>query len=51
MTGGEAFQSTELKRVIALVMKTIEGDVHRIAETKVLKREVQLPGPGKFGLH
>ena len=40
----EADQSTEVDRVIALVMKAIEGDVRRIAEAMVLKRDDQLLG-------
>ena len=46
----EADQSTELDRVIAVVMKAIEGDVRRIAEALVLKRDDQLLGPGEFDL-
>jgi len=46
----EADQSTEVDRVIALVMKAIEGDVRRIAEGIVLKRDDQLLGPGEFDL-
>ena len=46
----EADQSTEVDRVIALVMKAIEGDVRRIAEAMVLKRDDQLLGPGEFDL-
>ena len=46
----EADQSTEVERVIALVMKAIEGDVRRIAEALVLKRDDQLLGPGEFDL-
>ena len=49
-TAGEADQSTEVERVIALVMKAIEGDVRRIAEAMVLKRDDQLLGPGEFDL-
>ena len=40
----EPDQSTEVYRVIALVMKAIEGDRRRIAETWVLKRDDQLLG-------
>jgi hypothetical protein len=46
----EADQSTEVERVIALVMRAIEGDVRRIAEAMVLKRDDQLLGPGEFDL-
>ena len=46
----EVDQSTEVQRVIALVMKAIEGDVRRIAEALVLKRDDELLGPGEFDL-
>jgi hypothetical protein len=46
----EADPSTEVERVIALVMKALEGDVRRIAEALVLKRDDQLLGPGEFDL-
>lgn len=46
----EADQSTEVERVIAVVMKTIESDVRRIAEALVLKRDDELLGPGEFDL-
>ena len=46
----EADQSTEVERVIALVMKAIEGDVRRIAEALVWKRDDELLGPGEFEL-
>ena len=46
----EPDQSAEVERVIALVMKSIEGDVRRIAEAMVLKRDDQLLGPGEFDL-
>jgi hypothetical protein len=46
----EADQTAEVERVIALVMKAIEGDVRRIAEAMVLKRDDQLFGPGEFDL-
>lgn len=46
----EADQATEVVRVIALVMKAIEGDVRRIAEAMVLKHDDQLLGPGEFDL-
>ena len=42
--------STEVERVIALVMKAIEGDVRRIAEALVLKRDDALLGTGEFEL-
>ena len=46
----EADSSTEVDRVIAVVMKAIQGDVRRIAEALVLKRDDQLFGPGEFDL-
>jgi hypothetical protein len=46
----EADQSTEVDRIVELVMKAIEGDVRRIAEAMVLKRDDQLLGPGEFDL-
>jgi hypothetical protein len=46
----EADSSTEVDRVIAVVMKAIEDDVRRIAEALVLKRDDQLLGPGEFDL-
>lgn len=46
----ETDQSTEVERVIALVMKAMEGDVRRMAEALVLKRDDQLLGPGEFEL-
>ena len=46
----EADSSTEVDRVIAVVMKAVEGDVRRIAEALVLKRDDQLLGPGEFDL-
>ena len=46
----EADQSTEVERVIALVMKAIEGDIRRVAESIVLKRDDELLGPGEFDL-
>ena len=49
-TACEADQSTEVDRVIAVVMKAIQGDVRRIAEALVLKRDDQLLGPGEFDL-
>ncbi len=47
---GEADQSTEVDRIIALVMKAIEGDVRRFAEALVTKRDDELLGPGEFDL-
>lgn len=46
----EPDQSAEVERVIALVMKAIEGDVRKIAEAMVLKPDDQLLGPGEFDL-
>ena len=46
----ESDQSAEVERVVALVMKAIEGDVRRIAEAMVLKPDDQLLGPGEFDL-
>ena len=46
----EEDSSTEVERVVALVMKAIEADVHRIAEAVVLKRDDELLGPGEFEL-
>lgn len=46
----EAERSTEVDRIVELVMKAIEGDVRRIAEAMVLKRDDQLLGPGEFDL-
>jgi hypothetical protein len=46
----EPDQSAEVERVIALVMKAIEGDVRRIAKAMVLKGDDQLLGPGEFDL-
>lgn len=48
--GSGAGQSTEVERVIALVMKAIESDIRRIAESVVLKRDEELLGPGEFEL-
>jgi hypothetical protein len=42
--------STEVDRVVALVMKAIEGDVRRMAESLVLKRDDELLGRGEFEL-
>ena len=46
----EGDKSTEVERVIALVMKAIEGDIRRVAESVVLKRDDELLGPGEFEL-
>ena len=46
----EADQSAEVERVVGLVMKAIEGDVRKIAEAMVTKRDDQLLGPGEFDL-
>jgi hypothetical protein len=46
----EAEQSTDVVRIVELVIKTIEGDVRRIAEAMVLKPDDQLLGPGEFDL-
>jgi hypothetical protein len=48
--GNEAEESSEVERVIAFVMKAIEGDVRRIAEAVVLKRDDELLGAGEFDL-
>jgi hypothetical protein len=48
--GNEVEDSAELERVIGLVMKAIEGDIRRIAESIVLKRDDELLGPGEFDL-
>jgi len=48
--GCGAERSTEVERVLALVMKAIENDVRRIAEAVVLKRDDELLGPGEFEL-
>jgi hypothetical protein len=47
---GETGSSTEVERVVALVMKAIEGDLRRMAESIVLKRDDELLGPGEFEL-
>jgi hypothetical protein len=46
----EAEQSTEVDRIVELVMNAIEGDVRRIAKAMVLKHDDQLLGPGEFDL-
>jgi hypothetical protein len=45
-----AEESPEVERVIAFVMKAIEGDVRRMAEAIVLKRDDELLGRGEFEL-
>lgn len=47
---GETESSTEVERVVALVMKAIERDIRGIAEAVVLKRDDELLGPGEFEL-
>jgi len=39
-----------VERAVALVMKAIQGDVRRMAEALVLKRDDELLGPGEFEL-
>ena len=46
----EAEQSTEVDRIVELVMNAIEGDIRRMAESIVTKRDDQLLGPGEFDL-
>ena len=46
----EADQSTEVDRIVELVVKAIEGDVRRFAEALVTKRDDELLGPGEFDL-
>jgi len=46
----EAGKSTEVDRIVELVMKAIQGDVRRFAETLVTKRDDELLGPGEFDL-
>jgi hypothetical protein len=46
----EADQSTEVDRIVELVMRAIEGDVRRFAKTLVTKRDDELLGPGEFDL-
>lgn len=48
--GKEVEDSTELDRVIRLVMKAIEGDIRRIAESIILKQDDELLGAGEFDL-
>ena len=47
---GQREESAEVERVIGFMMKAIEGDVRRIAEAVVLKRDDELLGPGEFEL-
>jgi hypothetical protein len=46
----EAEQSTEVDRIVELVINAIKGDVRGIAEAMVLKHDDQLLGPGEFDL-
>lgn len=46
----ETDQSTEVDRIVELVMKAIAGDVRRFAEALVTKRDDELLGPGEFDL-
>ena len=46
----ETGESTEVDRIVELVMKAIQGDVRRFAETLVTKRDDELLGPGEFDL-
>lgn len=46
----EPDQSTEVDRIVGLVIKAIEGDVRRFAEALVTKRDDELLGPGEFDL-
>ena len=46
----EAEQSTEVDRIVELVVNAIEGDVRKMAESIVTKRDDQLLGPGEFDL-
>jgi hypothetical protein len=48
--GSEREESAEVERMIALMMKAIEGDVRRMAEAVVLKRDDELLGRGEFEL-
>jgi len=50
IAGREAEQSTEVDRIVELVMNAIKGDVRRFAETLVTKRDDELLGPGEFDL-
>ena len=46
----EAEQSTEVDRIVELVVNAIKGDVRRIAEAIVTKHDDELLGPGEFDL-
>jgi hypothetical protein len=48
--GNQAEESAEVERVIGFVMNAIEGDIRRMAEAIVLKRDDELLGPGEFDL-
>jgi hypothetical protein len=48
--GNESLEPAEVERVVGFVMQAIEGDVRRIAEAMVLKRDDELLGPGEFDL-
>jgi hypothetical protein len=48
--GNQAEKSAEVERVIGLVMKAMEGDVRRMAEAMVLRRDDELLGRGEFEL-
>ena len=48
--GIDVEDSAETERVVRLVMKAIEGDVRRMAEAIVSKRDDELLGPGEFDL-
>ena len=43
-------ESAEVERVIAFVMKAIEGDIRQIAKAVVVKRDDELLGRGEFDL-
>jgi len=40
----------EVERMVGVVMEAIQGDIRRIAESIVLKRDDELLGPGEFDL-
>lgn len=48
--GIEVEDSAEMERVVRLVKEAIEGDVRRMAEAIVSKRDDELLGPGEFDL-
>ena len=48
--GNESLEPAEVERVVGFVMQAIEGDVRRIAEAMVLKRDDELLGSGEFDL-